>query len=113
MANFDTSLVYGEIPKKLFKELSDVAGNDKQAYFKQGRLFGRVETIPIASTSDELVGMVFAGYGDFPAFLHTRGTFSRFPTIILWRRQDRRTNGRNGAVEAISNWSAVFGRLEL
>ena len=57
-----------------------------------GAIKGRFQTandvwkrrkIQIANTSNELVGMDFADYGDFAMFLQFQGDFSSLQTIIL------------------------------
>ena len=43
----------------------------------------------IANTDNGLVGMDFAGYGDFAAFLHIRDAFSSSAAAILRERRRR------------------------
>ena len=72
-----------KMAKKFFRELKNIAGVDKKGDFKHERIFGMVAKIPIANTFNELVGMGFVDYGDFPPFYAFRGDFSRFSATIL------------------------------
>ena len=71
------------IPKKLFREIKAISGNDKKDDFNQERMFGRAAEIPIGDTFSELVEMDFVYYGDFATFLHVRDTSSRFSAIVF------------------------------
>ena len=55
-----------ETPKKLFREIKESADSDKKGEFKQERMFGRVDKIPIANTSNELVEMDLLTMGIMP-----------------------------------------------
>ena len=83
-----------KIPKKLFKKIKELAGSDKKGDFKQERMFGRVEEIPIANTFNELVAMDFVDYGDQATFLHIQDTFSRFPVITFIGTRERKGKRR-------------------
>ena len=114
MANFETSLLYGEIPKKLPKELKAVSANYKKGEFKHGAMFGRVSKIPIANTPNELTEMAFPDYGDFATFLHIRGTFSRFAAAISRgrnRKKDKRP--KRFGEKRFRIGQRCLGRLEL
>ena len=64
--------------------LKEIAENGKKkAIFKQERVFGRSATIPIALAFIELAEMDFVDRGDYAAFLHTQGAFSRFSAIVF------------------------------
>ena len=85
-------LFMAEIPKNLFRELRNIAENDKNDDFKQERMFGGVSKIPIANTFNELVEMDFVYYGGNAAFLIARDTFPRFRAIVL--RGPRKSKNR-------------------
>ena len=46
MADVETSLIYGEIPKKPYRELINIAENDTKGHSMQGWMFGMVEKKP-------------------------------------------------------------------
>ena len=72
-----------EIPKKLFREIENIAESDKWGDFKQEMMLGRVAKIHIANTFNGIVDMDFLDYGHFATFLHIQDTFSRFSAIIF------------------------------
>ena len=80
MGNFETSLAYGEIPKKIFRELGNIS-ESVNGDFKHERMFGRV-AIHIANTINWLVEMDFVDYGDFSKFLRILNTFPCISEII-------------------------------
>ena len=75
--------------------------------------------MPIDNAPEELVEMDFVDYGDYPAFLRIRDTFSRFSVIALtggWVVVV--VGGEEKSAEmvresAISNWLSVFGETEI
>ena len=80
---------------------------------KKERMFGRV-AIPIANTSNELVEMDFAGYGDFVAFLNARGSFSRLhAAIFTGTKKKEEQTAEMVRLKEIPNWSAAFGAPEI
>ena len=71
-------LFMAKIPKKRFRDLKAISGNDKKKNdFKQERMFGRASKIPAANTSNELDALDFADYGNFATFLHIHDAFPR------------------------------------
>ena len=96
--------------RSILKSSNLLHGGDKKDDFKQGRMFGRVAKIPIANTPNELAAVDFADYGDFATFLHIQATLSRISAIIFMGTK-KKEEQKAGAVrvEAIPNWSAVFG----
>ena len=96
MANFETSLIYGESKEDI--EGSHTFHKATKGLFLNRRGCLGSREIHIANTFNEIVEMDFADYGDFSAFLQIQDTFSRFSEIILRRgEEERRTNIGNGA----------------
>ena len=76
-------------------------------------MFGRVSEIPIANTLSELVGMGFVDFGEYAAFLHAQGTFSRF-SVVVFRGTEKGAGTAEMVLETvISHWSAVSGAPDI
>ena len=74
-------------PKKLFRNIREMAEVDNEIEFKPERMFGGVAKLQIRSTFNELADMNFVDCGSC-YFLALAGYFSRFPIIVfLWATQ--------------------------
>ena len=89
--------------------------NGKKGDLKQERIImGRVAKIPIANTFSELVEMDFVDYGDYAAFLHIQGTFSRFSVdVFAGERQKDGQTSEMARASAISKWLSAFPPMQL
>ena len=83
MGNFNASLIFGGNPEEIFRGIKAISGNGKKGDFEQVGMFRAVAKIPISNTSNGLVEMDFADYGNFATFLHTQATRSRFSAIVF------------------------------
>ena len=93
MANFGTSLVHGEIRKKLVKSPNLSHQTIKKDDSKQERMFGMVAEIPIGDTFDELVEMDFPTMEISPHYCAFRTHFHVRRPPFSWARK-RKTNKR-------------------
>ena len=96
-------------PKKLLRRIKSISRNGEKGDSKQERMFGRAGKIPIANTSNELVGVDFVDYGDLATFLHIRDNFSRFSAIVFLGTKKEERTAEMVRESAISNRMAVFG----
>ena len=93
------------IRKKLFKAIRENPTNDKNDESNQERLFRIVDGITYSMTSDELVGMDFADYGDPETLLHLRDTFSRYSMVTFIGTKTKTEQTADTVVNAIlTNW---------
>ena len=76
-------LFTAKVPKKLFRKIKILDGDDKKGEFKHERAFV-ISKIPIADTFNDLVGMEFVDYGDRATFLRIQDAFSRFSVVIFY-----------------------------
>ena len=68
------------IPGELFRAIREFHTNDKNGEFTQERLLRGVGKMPIAETSNDLVEMGFAVYGDEGG----SSTYTRYYSALLY-----------------------------
>ena len=113
MANFATSLVYGENPKGAFKAIKNVGGTITWRFQTGKNVWQRIK-----NTNRKYFQRTgrngFCGLWEFRHIPEHSGPFSRFPNNYFYGGEKR---GEQTAAtvrwKVVSNWLAVFGRLKL